>query len=74
MDDALEVVDVLADAGLEGAIAWLVRLVGLVVLLAGLGLWLVTDAGLLVLPAVLIVVGLAVLVAPQVLLAVAELA
>jgi hypothetical protein len=74
MDDALEVVDVVADLGFEGALTWLFRAVGLLVLLAGLGLWLFTDAGLLVLPAVLLVVGLVLLVVPSVLLALAELA
>jgi hypothetical protein len=74
MDEALEVVDVLADSGLEGAITWLLRLLGVVAVLAGLGLWLLTDAGLLVLPAVLIVIGLVLLIVPSLLLAVAELA
>ena len=74
MDEALEVVDVLADSGFEGAITWLLRLVGLVAVLAGLGLWLLTDAGLLFLPALLIVLGLVLLVVPSILLALAELA
>ena len=74
MDEALEVVDVLADSGLEGAITWLLRLVGLVAVLAGLGLWLLTDMGLLFVPAVLIAIGLVLLVAPSVLLVLAELA
>lgn len=74
MDEALDVVDVLADSGLEGAITWLLRVVGLVALLAGLGLWLLTDAGLLVLPAVLIVAGLVLLLVPSILLALTELA
>jgi hypothetical protein len=74
MDEALEVVDVLADSGLEGTITWLLRLLGVVAVLAGLGLWLLTDAGLLVLPAVLIVIGLVLLIVPSLLLAVAELA
>lgn len=74
MDEVLEAVDVIADSGLEGVVTWLLRVLGLVALLAGLGLWLFTDAGLLVLPAVLIVAGLALLVAPEVLLALAELA
>lgn len=74
MDDALEVVDVVADLGFEGALTWLFRVVGLLIFLAGLGLWLFTDAGLLVLPAVLLVVGLVLLVVPSVLLALAELA
>ena len=74
MDEALEVVDVLADSGLEGAITWLLRLVGLVAVLAGLGLWLFTEMGLLFVPAALIVLGLVLLVAPTILLALAELA
>ena len=74
MDEALEVVDLLADSGLEGVVTWLFRLLGLVALLAGVGLWLFTEMGLLILPAVLIVVGLVLLAAPGVLLALAELA
>jgi hypothetical protein len=74
MDEALEVVDVLADSGLEGAITWLLRLLGLVAVLAGLGLWLFTEMGLLILPAALIVLGLVLLVSPSILLALAELA
>jgi len=54
MDEALEVVDVVADAGLEGVVTWLLRL-----------LWL---------PALLILVGIVLLVAPSVLLALAEFA
>ena len=74
MDEALEVVDVLADSGFEGAITWLLRLLGLVAVLAGLGLWLFTEMGLRILPAALIVLGLVLLVAPSILLALAELA
>ncbi|MWG36173.1 hypothetical protein [Halomarina oriensis] len=74
MEEALEVVDVLADSGLEGVFTWLLRLLGVVAVLAGLGLWLFTDAGILVLPALLLVVGVILLVAPSVLLALAELA
>lgn len=74
VDDVLEVVEVVADSELEGAITWLVRLLGLLVLGVGLGLWLLTDAGLLVLPAALVVLGLVLLVAPSVLLFVVELA
>ncbi|WP_158058137.1 hypothetical protein [Halorussus halophilus] len=73
MDEALEAVELVADSELEGAFTWLLRIVGLLVLLAGVGLWLFTEMGLLVLPAVLIVVGLVLLVAPSILLALAEL-
>ena len=74
MDEALEVVDVLADSGLEGVVTWLLRLVGLVTVLAGVSLWLFTDLGLLVVPALLMVGGLVLLIAPSLLLALAELA
>ena len=74
MDEILDVADVVADLGLEGVASAIVRLVGLVALLAGVGLWLLTDAGLLVVPALLILAGLVLLVAPSVLLALAELA
>jgi hypothetical protein len=73
MDEVLDVVDVVADSGFEGIVTWLLRLVGLVAVLAGLGLWLFTEMGLLVLPAVLILVGLVLVVAPSVLLLAAEL-
>lgn len=73
MDEALEVVEVVADSELEGAFVWLLRILGVLAVLAGLGLWLLTDMGLLVLPALLIVVGVVLLVAPQILLFLAEL-
>lgn len=73
MDEALEVVEVVADSELEGAFVWLLRILGILAVLAGLGLWLLTDMGLLVLPALLIVVGVVLLVAPQILLFLAEL-
>ncbi|MFB6150544.1 MAG: hypothetical protein ABEJ40_01935 [Haloarculaceae archaeon] len=74
MDEVLEVVDVAADLGLEGVFTWILRIVGLLAVLAGIGLWLLTDMGLLLVPAALMVVGLVLLVAPSVLLFVAELA
>lgn len=74
MDDALEIVDVLADAGLEEEFAWLFRILGILAVLAGLGLWLLTDMGLLIPPAALIVLGVVLLVIPQILLALTELA
>ena len=73
MDEALEVVEVVADSELEGAFVWLLRVLGLLAVLAGLGLWLFTEAGLLVLPAALIALGVVLLVAPNVLLFLAEL-
>jgi hypothetical protein len=74
MDEALEALELVAESGLEGAVVWLLRVLGIVAVLAGLGLWLFTDAGLLVLPALLLVVGVVLVAAPSVLLALAELA
>lgn len=74
MDEVLEVVDIVADSGFEGIVTWLFRLAGLVLLLAGLGMWLFTEMGLLVVPALLMLAGLVLLVAPSVLLLVAEFA
>jgi len=74
MDEALEVVELVVDSGLEEALAWVLRLLGVVAVLAGLGLWLLTDSGLLILPAVLLFVGIVLLVAPSILLALTELA
>lgn len=74
MEDALEIVDVLADAGLEEEFVWLFRILGILALVAGLGLWLLTDMGLLILPAALIVLGIVLLVVPQILLTLTELA
>ena len=73
MDEALEVAEVVADSELEGAVVWLFRVLGLLFVLAGLGLWLLTEATLLWLPAVLVLVGVVLLVAPQVLLFLVEL-
>jgi len=73
MDEVLEVVDVAADFGFGGVIVALLTVLGIVAVIAGVGLWLLTDAGLLVLPALLIVGGGVLTVAPGVVLVVAEL-
>ena len=52
---------------------WFLRLVGLLAILAGVSLWLFTEMGLLVVPALLIAVGVVLLVAPSVLLALVDL-
>mgnify|MGYP006289415165 CR=1 FL=1 len=74
MDEALEVVDLVADSGFEGVLTWLLRLLGLLAVLAGVGLWLFTDMGLLVVPALLMLLGVVLLVAPSILLLLAEVA
>jgi hypothetical protein len=71
MDEVLDVLGLVADLG--GLATWLSRLLGIVAVLAGVAIWLFTDIALLV-PAVLVAVGLALLVVPELLLAVAELA
>jgi hypothetical protein len=73
MDEVLEVVDVAADLGLEGALTWLLRVVGLLLVFAGIGVFLLTEVTLLV-PVALVVGGFVLLVAPSVLLLVAEFA
>lgn len=73
MDEALEVVDLLADSGLEGPLSWILRVLGIFLLLTGLGIWLLTDIGLLPVPAFLLVAGVVLLVVPELLLTVAEL-
>jgi hypothetical protein len=74
MDEALEAVEVAQELGLEGVFAWILRAIGLVALLVGAYLWLGTEMGLLVVPAVLMALGVVLLLAPSVLLALAELA
>lgn len=73
MDEALEAAEVVADSELEGAVVWLLRVVGILLILAGLGLWLLTEAGLLWLPAIAIVVGLALATIPGLLFQLLEL-
>jgi magnesium-transporting ATPase (P-type) len=73
MDEALEAAELAADAGLEGIVSWLFRLVGLLCILAGLGLWFLGDGGFLWLPAVLVVAGVVLAAVPTVLFAALEL-
>ena len=58
MDEVLTVVEILADPGFEGVVTWLLRLVWPALLLAGSGLWLLSEMGLLVVSAPLVLVGL----------------
>ncbi|WP_435064901.1 hypothetical protein [Halobaculum sp. EA56] len=73
MDEVLDAAEVVADSELEGAVVWLLRVVGIVLVLAGAGLWLLTEAGLLWLPALAMVAGAALIVVPGVLLELLEL-
>ena len=71
MDEVLEVVDLATDLELEGAVAWLLRLVGLLLVVAGVSLFLLTDVTLLV-SVIVVAAGLVLLVAPSVVLFLAE--
>jgi hypothetical protein len=73
MDEALEAAELVAESELEGVVVWLLRVVGLLSVVAGLGLWLFTEMGLLFVPALLILGGVVLVVAPSLLLALAEL-
>jgi len=72
MDEVLEVVDLAADLGLEDAFAWILRIFGLIAILAGVGVWLFTDVTVLI-PIGLVAVGLVLLIAPSILLFLVEL-
>lgn len=72
MDEILDVLDLLADSGLEGAITWVFRILGLLAILAGIGIWLFTDITLLA-PVVVIVVGVVLIAIPGILLELTEL-
>jgi hypothetical protein len=74
VDEILEVLGLVAESGLEGVFAWILRIVGLLAVLVGVGLWAFTDMGLLVVPGALLAVGVVLLVAPSVPLVAAELA
>jgi hypothetical protein len=72
MDEVLDIAEVVVDSGLEDAFAWILRLLGVVAVLAGIGLWLLTE--MVWVPAALVLLGLLCLVVPQLLLLVVELA
>ena len=63
MDEALEAAEVVADSELEGAVVWLLRILGVLLILGGIGVFLFIDVTLL-LPIVMIVVGLLLVTIP----------
>lgn len=73
MDEVLEAAEVVADSELEGALVWVLRVLGILAVVGGLGLWLFTESELLVLPALLVVVGAVLIAVPGVLLTLLEL-
>jgi len=72
MDEVFDLVELLGDLILGNSSTLLVRILGIIVTLAGLGLWLLTESELFVLPAILIVVGLFLAAFTEVLVAFAE--
>ncbi|MFC4248159.1 hypothetical protein ACFOZ7_14660 [Natribaculum luteum] len=73
MDELLDVLDLLADSELEGLVTWVFRVLGVLAILAGIGIWLFTEIALLV-PLFLVAVGFLLIAVPGLLLEVAELA
>jgi hypothetical protein len=63
MDEALEAAEVVADSELEGAVVWLLRILGILLILGGIGVFLFVDVSLLI-PIVMIVVGLLLVTIP----------
>jgi len=72
MDEVLEVLEVAEVVGLDGVVSWLFRIVGFLLVVAGLGLWLFTDLGLFVIPAAMIAVGVLLLVGGELLVQLAD--
>ncbi|WP_226042897.1 hypothetical protein [Natrinema sp. DC36] len=73
MDELLDVLDLLGDSGLEDVLTWVFRIIGVLAILAGLGVWLFTDLTFSI-PAILIVGGLLFVAIPSLLLELTELA
>lgn len=71
MDEVLDVAEMVTEAELADAFAWVLRLLGVAAVLLGIGLWLLTE--MVWVPAGLIVLGVLLLVVPRVLLFVVEL-
>jgi len=67
MDELFEVADLVADSGLEGAVSWLFRAIGVVAILAGLGLWLLAELSLVPIPVSLMVIGVLLVLIPSIL-------
>jgi hypothetical protein len=64
MEEALEAAEAVEGTELEGILVMLLRVIGAVMVLAGLGLWLLTSATLLWAPALLVVVGIVLMTIP----------
>jgi hypothetical protein len=64
MDEALEAAEAVEGTELEGPLVMLLRVIGAVMILAGLGLWLFTEMTLLWVPALLVIVGIVLVTIP----------
>ncbi|WP_276258774.1 hypothetical protein [Haloglomus litoreum] len=64
MDEALEAAEAVEGTELEGPLVMLFRVIGAIMILAGLGLWLFTEMTLLWVPALLVVVGIVLVTIP----------
>jgi hypothetical protein len=74
MDEILEAIDLIADLGAEGTIIWILRILGVLAMVVGIGLWVLTDMGFLLVPAILTGGGFALVVLPEVILTIIEVA
>lgn len=72
MDEILDVAELFVDLGLGELIAWLLRIVGVISLVAGVVVFLATDITVVV-PVALVVVGLVLLFIPTILVQFLEL-
>ncbi|WP_254829513.1 hypothetical protein [Haloglomus salinum] len=64
MDEALEAAEAVEGTELEGILVTLLRVIGAIMVLAGLGLWLFTSMSILWTPALLIIVGIVFITIP----------
>jgi hypothetical protein len=64
MDEALEAAEAVEGTELEGPLVMLLRVIGAIMILAGLGLWLFTEMTLLWVPALLVIVGIVLMTIP----------
>ncbi|MBO4246682.1 hypothetical protein IL252_02485 [Halomicrobium sp. IBSBa] len=73
MDEVFGRRDTNTGSGVGRTVVWGLRLLGLVIVVLGLALWLLTSAGLVLLPGVVVAAGLAVMVIPGLLAGLVEL-
>jgi len=67
MDEALDLVELVADLGFSGSLKWLLRLLGLILVVAGIAVYLIADVGVVV-PVLLVTAGMVLIVIPWLIL------